>query len=328
MTKPVYFPHTYMSPAAAAAIRSVFPAVAGYEPVAGLRTPDMQALVESGFLEMVAAVPDDDGRLERALREFERWGRLQQGGAGLLSVFLSRQPGWDPLAADGTVTQIACEVRRRPSEAPPAAPETLRRTAVFLQLAHQADRQTFQVNTELQGCERAHAELLHALAGDGALPPRGSGPQPARFLAPERDSLLGQRVGAWARLFLHRPCAGPVFVTASPEVVGLLAERCPAVRRIGRPALDQTAAAGAVSAPSSAGDLMARLETLASSPLPDAGASDAGGREDVLVYAVPDLPPVQLFARLAESGAAFEASTAPPAWRHTVVVDLSRRMPS
>ncbi len=155
MTKPVYFPHTYMSPAAAAAIRSVFPAVAGYEPVAGLRTPDMQALVESGFLEMVAAVPDDDGRLERALREFERWGRLQQGGAGLLSVFLSRQPGWDPLAADGTVTQIACEVRRRPSEAPPAAPETLRRTAVFLQLAHQADRQTFQVNTELQGCDRS-----------------------------------------------------------------------------------------------------------------------------------------------------------------------------
>jgi hypothetical protein len=288
----------------------------------------MQALVESGFLEMVAAVPDADGRLERALREFERWGRLQQGGAGLLSVFLSGQPGWDPLAADGTATQIASEVRQRPSEVLPAAPEALRRAAVFLQLAHQADRQTFQVNTELQRCERAHAEMLHRLAGDGALPPRGSGPQPARFPASERDSLLGQRVRAWARLFLHRPWAGPVFVTASPEAVELLAEKFSSLRRIGRSAPDQTAAAGAVSAPSSAGDLMARLETLASSPLPDAGPSDEGGHADVLVYAVPDLPPLQLFARLAERGAAPVASAAPSAWRHTVVVDLSRRIPS
>ncbi len=103
MTKPIYFPHTYMPPEAAAAIRSVFTAVAGYQPVAARLSSDMRQLAESGFLEIVSLAPEDEEPLHRVLQEFERWGRLQQGGAGLLSVFLSNRPGLDPLTVDGTV---------------------------------------------------------------------------------------------------------------------------------------------------------------------------------------------------------------------------------
>ncbi|HWR92212.1 MAG TPA: hypothetical protein VN300_07280, partial [Desulfobacterales bacterium] len=100
--KPILFPHTYISPATAAAIRSVFSAVVVYQPVPGRQTPDMQALAESGFLEIVAPGSENRDRLERILQELERWGSLQQGGAGLLSVFLASQPGFDPLATDGS----------------------------------------------------------------------------------------------------------------------------------------------------------------------------------------------------------------------------------
>ncbi len=326
MTKPIYFPHTYISPATAAAIRSVFTAVAGYRPGAGRRTPDLQELAEAGFLEIVALAPDDEERLDRVLQEFERWGRMLQGGAGLLSVFSSNRPGSDPLTADGTAAQIASEIRRRAAGAPPAAQEALMRSAAFLQLAHEADRQRCEVSAELQRCARVHAELLDALAGEDAWPRPGAVAPPDGFPAPEGNSLLEQRVRAWARLFLQRPCAGPVFVTSSPEVVDLLAQKFPSLRRINRSALERTACPSAVPGSPDAGDFMTRLEMLASRPLPDAGPSDEGADDDPLVYAVPDVSPLRLFTCLAEGGEAPEAGAA-ATWRHTVVVEVPRRTP-
>jgi len=328
MTKPIYFPHTYMSPAAAAAIRSAFTAVAGYQPVAARLSPDMRELAESGFLEIVSLAPEDEEPLQRVLREFDRWGRLQQGGASLLSVFLSSQPGSDPLTVDGTAAQIASEIRRRPLVGAPTAQAALMRSAAFLQLAHEADQQNCEVSAALLRCERVHAEMLDALAGEDARPHLESVALPGGIRAAERDSLLEQRVRAWARLFLYRPYPGPVFVSSSAEVVGLLAEKFPSLRRIHRSALEQTPCAGAVSEPSAARDFVARLEMLASRPLPDAGTFDEDACEDVLVYVIPELPPLQLFARLVERGAVPGACAAPAAWRHTVVVDLSRRIPS
>jgi hypothetical protein len=183
-------------------------------------------------------LPGLRGGDRRRLREGRRLlGARGQGGGGLLSVFLSNRPGADPLTADGTAGQIAAEIRRRPSGAPPPDPEALMRAGAFLQLVHEADRQRCEVSAALQCCERVHAELLDALAGEDARPHPDSIALADGFQTPERDSLLEQRVRAWARLFVHRPYPGPVFVTSSPEVVGLLADKFPALRRIGRSAI-------------------------------------------------------------------------------------------
>jgi hypothetical protein len=321
--RPVYFPHTYMSPAAAEAIRTAFATVAAYQPVAGRRTPDMQALAASGFLELLVPVPEDAEGLERSLEELDRWGRLQQGGAGLLSVFLSGRSDLDPLTADGSAGQIAAEVRRRPVDAQPAQ-EAVRRAAVFLQLAHQVDQQSTQVSAELERCEAAHADLLDALAGEDGRPARASASPPAAGSLPEEDLLLTARIRAWARLYLRRPCAGPVFVTVSPEVVRLLAEACPGLRRIERSALDRMAAGPSAGGAPGSADFMAQLLLLAARPLPAALAADAGGSSGPAVYLVPDEPPRRLFARLAESPAAPAADDA-AGWRHTVIVQLDRR---
>jgi len=326
MIKPIYFPHTYISPAAAAAIRPVFAAVVGYQPVAGRPTQAMRALGEGGFLEVVAPAAVGEERLDRILQELARWGRLQQGGAGLLSVFLSNQPGSDPLTADGTATQIASEVRRRPADAPPAGvPEALMRSVVFLQLAHQADEQSCQIGTELRRCERAHAELLGAIAGKGAGPSQAPAPDPADLDLPEADLLLAHRIRAWARLFLQRPYASPVFVTASPEVIGLLVEKFPSLRRVGRSALDRMACEPPTPAPPAAEDLMARLEMLARLPLPEAACSDEGAADGLAIYGVADVPPLRLFARLAENADPPETAADGPKWRHTVIVRIARR---
>lgn len=326
MTKPIYFPHTYLPPATAAAMRSAFAAVVAYPPVAGRLPPDMRALVESGFLEVVAPAAEDEERLERALREYEQWGRRQQGGAGLLAVFLSDRPGADPLMADGTATQIASQIRRRPAGEPPStAHAACRCAAVFLQLAQQADEQGYQVREELGRSERAHAGLLKALAGKAPAPEVCRPPHPEA--APEADLLLEHRLRAWARLFAQRPYASPVFVTASPKVIELLAEKFPTMRRIGRTALNGTAGERRSPAPPSRGDLMLRLESLASLPLPDPAASDEDLGTLPEVYVVPDLAPRRLFAGLAANEDAAGATAALPDWRHTVIVGLAGRTP-
>lgn len=316
MVKPIYFPHTYISPATAAAMRSVFAAVVGYQPAAGQPTEDMAGLVEGGFLEIVAPAAPEAERLERVVQELEQWGRRHSGGAGPLAAFLSSRRGSDPLTADGSAAQIASEIRRRPADPAPAAQEALLRAAVFLQLAHQADQQGYQVRAELRSCARAHAELLGALAGEEAWP--SPAPHSEDLRVPEVDLLLSHRIQSWARLFLQRPYASPVFVTTRREVIDRLAEKFPTLRRIGRSALDRMAGERAHAAPPAAGDLMAQLELLASRPLPDAGACDADGNSDPAVHVVPDVSPLRLFARLAES----EEVPAAPAWRHTVVVEL------
>jgi len=314
--KPIYFPHTYLSPAAAAAIRSVFSSVAVYQPVPDRQTPDMQALAESGFLEIVAPGPENRDRLERILQELERWGSLQQGGAGLLSVFLASQPGFDPLATDGSPARIAAEIRGRPAGAPPEQ-EAVLRAAVFLQLAHQADHQGCQLSAELQACESAHARVLHALTGKTARPASAAA---AGAAAPQEEHLLEQRLKAWARLFLQRPLDGPVFVTTSAEVIGLLAEKHPALRPVSRPALDRMALEGPASESPAGGNLMAQLAGLASRPLPAAAFADDSGGIASGVYVLPEMPPRALFADLAEIDDLPAAADGLPQWRNTVIV--------
>jgi len=307
-----------MSPAAAAAIRAVFPVVAAYQPVAGRQTPDMQALADSGFLEIVVPGPENRERLERILKELERWGSLQQGGAGLLPVFLSSQAGVDPLAADGSPARIAAEIRGRPA-GPPPEQEAAVRAAVLLQLAHQADHQGHELSAELQACESAHARVLRALTGRSARPVSAA----AGAAAPEEERLLKQRLKAWARLFLQHPLDGPVFVTTSAEVIGLLAEKLPALRPVSRAALDRTAPEGPASLPAG-GNLMALLVGLASGPLPAAGFADDSGGIASGVYVLPEMPPRALFADLAGSDASPMAVDGPPQWRNTVIVGLGK----
>jgi hypothetical protein len=144
---------------------------------------------------------------------------------------------------------------------------------------------------------------------------------------PEAELLLKHRVRAWARLFLQRPYAGPVFVTVSPEVIGLLAENYPSMHRIGRSELEQVPAGRPVSAQPAAGAFMAQMLMLASQPLPAVTAGDDDGRIDPAAYVVPDLSPLQVFAHLAESDHLPESAGSEPSWRHTVIVELSRRTP-
>jgi hypothetical protein len=325
MIKPIYFPSTYLPPETAAAMRSVCTAMVGYHPGGGGLTDDMHALVESGFLEIVTPAGDAAPGLDRTIQEFERWGRRHRGGAGLLSSFLSDRPGLDPLMADGTAAQIAAAIQRRPEAAAAPATAALMRSLVFLQLAHQADHLGHQARADLRRYERAQADLFSTITGKR---PTRTEAFIAELPAAEPDPMLERRLNAWARLFLLRPYASPIFAAARPEVIEILAERFPALRRVGRSVLSRMVCEQATPAASLSGDGLSRLALLASRPLPEPDGCAEGGDLDPAIYVLPDISPSHLFACLAEPGNAVETS-ADPHWRHTLILRISpQRVPA
>jgi hypothetical protein len=323
--KPVYFPHTYLSPATAAAVQACFASAVAYQPVAGRLPEDMRRLAQSGFLDIVAPPTDDDRHIDLLIRELEQWGRLHRGGAGLQAAALFGRGGWDPMSNEPAPAAIASEIKRRCAPPVPAAGSEgpLRLARVFLHLAQQADLQALHVQQDLERFEKGHAELVEALTGERDHAAEGLGWSEGHGADPPGDRLARHRMVAWARLYLHHPYRTPVFITASAEAIELLAERYPDMRRITLPGEPRTAPAA---------DPMARLEILASGraaaaePLfEDPAAVHSEDRTyAAAIHLVPDRPPLRVFAELAAArGEGTATPVAAEGWRHTVIVRLS-----
>src|SRR5512143_3966227 len=110
--KPVYFPYTYISPSMAHSLRAVFPSIAVYQPVAGRLPDEMRLLAEEGFLEVMTPPPGDEEDFDRLMRDYQQWGSLHQGGAGLKTAMLSGRPFSGPISADGSPAEIVSAIRR------------------------------------------------------------------------------------------------------------------------------------------------------------------------------------------------------------------------
>jgi hypothetical protein len=321
--KPVYFPHTYLPPAVAESLEAIFQSVVAYQPVAGRLPEAMRRLMQGGFLEILSPVTDDDPQVEQLAREFEHWGRLHHGGAGLHAAALFGRFGLDPLSQGEAPALLVSEIKRRcaPSAAP--GPErSLMLARVFLHLTQQADFDSHQLQADLERIEKGQAKLFEALTGETNGSADGLGSSGTHGREAPRDRLLPQRIRAWARLFLHHPYPSPVFITASAETIELLAQRHPAMRRI--------LPADMHPIPASAG-LMSRLEILASGPAPVAASlleeAESVPCEDVAaaaIYLLTGISPFRLFAGLAATAGGVSATFgATDRWRHTVIVQLS-----
>jgi hypothetical protein len=104
-------------------------------------------------------------------------------------------------------------------------------------------------------------------------------------------------------------------------VIDILAERFPALYRVGRSAFSRIICEQATPTPSSSGDCLNRLALLASRPLPEPDGCAEDGDIDSAIYVVPDMSPSHLFACLAEPENAVETG-ADPHWRHTLILGI------
>jgi hypothetical protein len=328
--KPIYFPTTYVSPSAAAAMRALFSSVATCQPFAGRLPPDMRILQESGFLDVLTPIAGGEQRLDDMVREFRQWGRLHAGGAGLHAAFWRQRLQADSLAEDGSSEQLVSRIKGRlvPARGPTES-DRLMPTRVFLHLAQEFDRQSCEIQRDLARHEKLSAELLHALTGENEPSAGGRNQCPAFGPAAHEDHLWESRLAAWARLFLCQPCPSPVFVTSSAAVADHVIASVPGALRLLPEALATFASPPVAAGHPSPHDAMPRLAEFAASPLsllekqfvtdsPDAPAARGAGPD---VFVLPEADPPHVFARFL-TGVPDERVRRPDErpWRHTVLV--------
>ena len=329
--KPIYFPATYVSPPAAAALRAFFPSVVTCQPFAGREPPDMRALRESGFLNVLTPLAGDEQRLDDMLREFQQWARLNADGAGLQAAFWRHRLQTDALAEDGTSTYIASQIESRLGPARgPTESARLMPARVFLHLAQEFDRQSYEIERDLARHEKLSAQLLHALTEENDPPAGGREHAPAFRPSGHEDHLWQGRLAAWARLFLCQPYPSPVFVSCSTAVVEHVIASVPRALRLLPEALGVFGGCPAAVGDTSAHDVMPRLAQFAASPLSllerqsvtvtPAAPGEPGAGPDVFV--LPEADPCQVFARFS-AGVPPDRRTRRPdegRWRHTLLV--------
>jgi hypothetical protein len=332
--KPIYFPYTYLPPSVAHSLRAVFPSVAVYQPVAGCLPDEMQALAEKGVLEVVAPPPGDEADFDRLMRDFQQWGCLHQGGAGLKTLMLQDLLFSQPISPDGSPAEIISEIKRRLAPEPAARDsEPALMARAFLYLAQTADRQEFQIANDLARYEEARGRLLDALKG----PKDPAGPEFGLWAGSDRnddrEDRLELRMAAWARLFSSHPYPSPVFITQSQAVIRRLRENVPGCLRLSFAQLPRTLQQVAREERPPAGDLMTQLAALAAAPLSrlnplnDAAEEKSArdGTEEPRFHLWLEIPPHRFFAHPRAAGLT-EPHPPPPqsTWRHTVIVQMGQ----
>jgi hypothetical protein len=331
--KPVYFPHTYLPDWAVASLRTLFPSVAVYQPVAGRLPQELRPLVENGFLEVVSPPAGDADDIDRLLRGFEEWGRRHHAGAGLEAARIWGAVFGETSGAEDSLYGIAAQLKRRIASEPDGQKtDSLLAARVFLQLAQEADQQQRQIAGELARYERSQAKLFDALRGRGTTAPTEATPPAANLRSHDVDDRVEARMAAWTRLFLKYPYDSPIFVTHSTVLVRYLEETLSGRRQAslrdlmgaaGEPSIDpqlfqksvwpfvQDLAAGRIALPEPpAGGLKA----------PEADSPS----QAIAVHVWPDISAIVFFRRLfpgaAPNGA--DQPSAQVAWRHTIVIQI------
>lgn len=210
--KPVYFPFTYVTEPAAAALASCFRQTAVYQPSA-LKLPEpMKKWQENGVLDIRTPVKGDEDKLNAVITDYKNWANLHQGAD--LSFFKTR--GHSIPFFEGTSSQIRADIVRKSKAEIRAEPELPDLNArMFLCIAQEFDIQQWEIRSDLASFETLEKDFMKNLKGEEdelSFPHVSLSPQDTG------NYMLAERLKAWSRLMRHDPESSGIFVTGSRSV--------------------------------------------------------------------------------------------------------------
>ena len=219
--KPVFFPHTSIEPALAAALNACLGPVTLFHPLVEA-AGHLAVLAEARQIELVLPCPDGADRLLAALDGFKRWASEHAGQdlAGLM-----RQHPEIPFFDTHATSRIAAEVKSAglaPGET--TAEDRLHRARLLLLMAQEFDVSRRELETDFRRLEVQERRMLAMLKGEAADAAGGeTGASPAGAERPPLH-MPRARTAAWARLALQaeafwRANTDILFLTASMDVL-------------------------------------------------------------------------------------------------------------
>ena len=181
-------------------------------------------------LQYPQGVKTDD--LKRAMAEFRAWTEMHRGKISDMIAFQKIMDGRVPFVDDTQPTQLGDQIRHFPDSGIQEAADLLFKSALFLFMAHEHDRQEDAVASDLGAVRVMEKEMLARLSGPTLGGEQEMLEDPRRVDLPYHKPDLGsfmapQRVQAWARLASRWDHACSTYVTTSPAVYGYLLEKFP-----------------------------------------------------------------------------------------------------
>jgi hypothetical protein len=267
----------------------------------------MQAWVDGGTMRVWVPVPDEDKNFAEVLRAFQRFAHLHAAGKNLKAAAFWNLQDAVPFFNDSSASQIIADLKKDHStDAGMDESEALLRARVFLQFAHEYDRQHAELQQELDDTDRRSKDLLKNLSGrkDDSFP---SSRLTAEIRVDEPGEYMAQdRMQAWIRLFLQKPADSGLLVTSSPAFLNFLLNDLPTAEKLSdAPSLPLKAKKG----DGWRETLLDRIKSLihTDSPADEQAHADGfclendGASFGLTLYRVPGCTPVQLFNRLSET---------------------------
>ncbi len=227
-----FFPFTFISEKLAGACHARFGRVAVYQPAAGNTPASMQNLEAGGRIALKYPVKGDDQRLADLARHFQSWGEVHQKDAAVLkkfaeSGFFSRE----------FAPEISTEILKGPKETEPE-PDPVFNARLFLLLAQEHDRQTFEIENDLALTDDAARKMFAGIRGRTDDSPGFSddfGYSAGPLAADPGAYMTESRLRAWKYLMGADQEPPSVLVTPSRAVIESMQERFENMERLDSP---------------------------------------------------------------------------------------------
>lgn len=303
---PIYFPFTYVSQRAAAALATYFRRVTVYQASARQVPADMRQLVENGFLNVRVPVATDQAKLDSVVKNFKNWAALHHHNLGLKTSFpqsgMEPIPFFDDSAASQIVADIKSDLRRK---TPPAGPDPLFSARVFLEFAQEFDRQSYEARQDLRAYEKRAENFFKDIKGENEdqmlKTPLGF----ETITSDPSEYMISRRLDTWTYLYHLDSESCGVFITSNPAIVELMTEKIAGTEKIYRLDTVPELTGSDKSLQAWQDNLLANMVRLAKSKWPTSTDEPANAdfnkmvasKTALTVYVLPDMPPQACFTK-------------------------------
>lgn len=233
---PIYFPHTFLTPAARETVLSCYSKVVVYQPGAEQTLSVLREIETTGQIELRVPVVGDEEKLASLLTDFRNWAVLHRGKRGIDPAYIRTRRNTVPFFDDTSGAHILADIKGSgPSVAATSAMRLLN-ARLLLCIAQEMDVQNDSLAVDLQRSAESEQSLFALLRGEPADVSPGAAVL-STGAAEGPDYMIAERVGAWALLAAadakqRDPDASGIFVTASGSVLEHVTERYPAAVKI------------------------------------------------------------------------------------------------
>ncbi|MDY6906379.1 MAG: hypothetical protein SWH61_17035 [Thermodesulfobacteriota bacterium] len=236
MTKPVYFPFTYIDAVTARRTAALWGGIRVYLPSAMVLPETMGDLAGTGIIEPFQPVTEESQVVETIHKAYRQWKESTSGAE--LAFLKTPESGGIPFFDETAVNHLRDTIVRQSAGAEDASAHlsdkvlgdglsTNMAARVFLRITADYDAQTTAVSRSIETLADREQAMFRALKGEDddlfekhpkALGAPGMADDPGRLMT-------GARIRAWARLAAHDPDAPGIWVTTSSAVFDYVIDR-------------------------------------------------------------------------------------------------------